>query len=171
LRSCGRPWSYRTTFSKIPRSRDEKSSTIVSKWRLWSTFRVALASFWLHFAGSAVTWHALFALFAKSSATLCGKAVFSYIDTTECYVLNVPARKLEPFGQRSHARQVQSGLEVVSQRGQDSQVLLVGAVLLSKLWKRPQITRKPHQVKGQSLYSRQDIWLDLLYIIYPPPCR
>ena len=82
LRSCGRPWSYRTTFSTIPRSRDEKSSKMTSKWRLRSTFTAALASFCLHFAGSAVTWQALFALFAKSSATLCGKAVFSYIDTT-----------------------------------------------------------------------------------------
>ena len=70
LKSCGRPWSYRTTFSTIPRSRDEKSSKMTSKWRLRSTCRTALASFWLHFAGSAVTWQALFALFAKSSVTL-----------------------------------------------------------------------------------------------------
>ena len=82
LKSCGRPWSYRTTFSTIPRSRDEKSSKMTSKWRLRSTFRAALASFGLHFAGSAVTWQALCALFAKSSDTLCGKVGFSYIDTT-----------------------------------------------------------------------------------------
>ena len=44
--------------------------------------RSALASVCLHFAGSAVTWQALFALFAKSSTTLWGKAVFSYVDTT-----------------------------------------------------------------------------------------
>ena len=45
-----------------------------------------------------------------------------------------PGPKLEPLGQKSRARSVQNCLEVASQRGQDSQVWLVGLVLLSGLW-------------------------------------
>ncbi len=129
LTSCGRPWSYRTTFSTIPRSRDEKSSKITSKWRLGSTFRTALASFWLHFAGSAVTWQALFALFAKSSATLCGKAGFSYIDTT-------PTRNAM-FWRSGHPSWSHLGRKVEPDRskmasawGQDNQIWQVSSVLL-----------------------------------------
>ena len=75
--------------------------------------------------------------FLPSFRLLYGKSwifVYRHHSHTECYVLKVRAPKLEPLGQKSRARQVQSGLEVASQRGQDSQVLLVGAVLLSKLW-------------------------------------
>ena len=44
------------------------------------TFWAALASFWAHFAGSAVTWRALFRLFVDSWATLCGKVGFRDFD-------------------------------------------------------------------------------------------
>ena len=45
-------------------------------------------------------------------------------------LLQVPAPKLEPLGQKSRARSVQNGVEVACQRGQDSQVWQVFSVLL-----------------------------------------
>ena len=53
---------------------------MTSKWRLWGTFWAALASFWAHFAGSAVTWRALLRAFVDSWATLCGKVGFRDFD-------------------------------------------------------------------------------------------
>ena len=48
-------------------------------------------------------------------------------------------------------------LPIGSQRGQDSQVWLVGSVLLSELWKSPETRPELHRGRGQSLSKPQDI--------------
>ena len=64
---------------------------------------------------------------------ICWKSVicvFRRHSHTESLLVQVPAPRLQPLGQKSRARSVQNGLGVASRRGQDNQIWQVSAVLL-----------------------------------------
>ena len=160
FKSCGQPWSCRTTFSTILRSGDEKRSKMILKWRVWATFWTALASFWdslrwlsCHLAG-------FVACFCQVLGHFMGKSLFfvnRHHSRADWLLLQVRASRLEPTGPKRFTRTVQSDLEGQGQSGQDRQVWPVGSVLLSELWKAPRRSPKSSQARSQRLSKRQDI--------------